>query len=51
MTEFLEHLSHPHDLKDLSTFELSQLADEIRLRIIEDQLVSGGIEHPVKSNR
>lgn len=42
MTEFLEHLSHPHDLKDLSTFELSELADEIRLRIIDVLAKTGG---------
>ena len=42
MTEFLEQLSHPRDLKELSTSKLSKLADQIRLRIIDVLAKTGG---------
>jgi len=42
MTDFLERISEPKDLRLLSLEELTQLAGEVRLRILEVLSVNGG---------
>ena len=42
MTPLLEQISHPHDLKKLSTLELKDLAHQIRLRIMDVLAETGG---------